>query len=113
MVTNMWFPSSKDSPENTTLSTMANKSAIVRGSVVSFTCASDAVPPPHQYKFYYEQTFLGKNSSGLFQTQVSKSGLYSCVPVNKAGFGDNGTVLITVVGKLPSICSGKRKNKQE
>ena len=90
---------------------MANKSAIVRGSVVSFTCASDAVPPPHEYKFYYEQTFLGKSSSGLFQTQVFKSGLYSCVPVNKAGFGDNDTVLITVVGKLPSICSGKREKK--
>ena len=36
----------------------------------------------------------------MFHTKVTKSGLYSCVPVNKAGEGQKRSVTINVVGEL-------------
>ena len=84
---------------NVTL-TKGNTSAVVQNSFVTFSCASKASPPPHEYRFYHNNNLLGTNSSGTYKTQVSESGLYSCVPVNTVGFGVNDTVNITVVGKL-------------
>ena len=97
-------------PENTNLTTTANASAVLLNSVVTFHCTAEASPPTHDYLFYYEQTLLGSNSSGTFDTQVSKSGQYYCVPVNVAGRGDNDSISITVVGKycLELSCAGCR-----
>ena len=52
--------------------------------------------------FYHEGTLLGISSSGTFQTQLTKSGLsvFSCVPHNKVGVGENKSVTINVVGEL-------------
>ena len=97
-------------PENTNLTTTANTSAVLLNSVVTFHCTAEASPPTHDYLFYHEQTLLGSNSSGTFDTQVSKSGQYYCVPVNVAGRGDNDSISITVVGKycLELSCAGCR-----
>ena len=72
----------------------------MRNSNVTFTCTSEGNPPPHEYRFFHEDTLLGNSSSGMFHTKVTKSGLYSCVPVNKAGEGQKRSVNITVVGEL-------------
>ena len=89
-----------DPPENTNLTTTANTSATLKNSNVAFTCTSEANPPPREYRFYHEGTFLGNSRSGTFQTHVTQSGLYSCVPVNKVGVGENRSVTINVVGEL-------------
>ena len=91
-----------DPPENTNLTTIANTSATLRNSNVTFTCTAEGSPPPHEYRFYHKGTFLGNSSSGTFQTHVTKSGLsvFSCVPVNKAGLGENRSVTIDVVGEI-------------
>ena len=94
-----------DPPENTKLTTTANTSATLRNSNVTFTCTSEGNPPPHEYRFYHEGTFLGNSSSGTFQTQVTESGIYSCVPVNKVGEGEKGSVTINVVGKWSVSCA--------
>ena len=95
-----------DPPENTNLTTTANTSATLKNSNVTFTCTSGGSPPPHEYRFYHEGTFLGINSSsGTFQTHVTESGLYFCVPVNRAGEGERGSVAITVVGECNVSCS--------
>ena len=88
-----------DAPENTSLTTTANTSVTLKNTVVNFTCTSEGNPPPHNYRFYHEMTFLGNSSSGTFQTIMLQSGLYSCVPVNKVGPGDKGDISITVLGK--------------
>ena len=88
-----------DPPENTKLTTTANTSATLKNSNVTFTCTAEGSPPPHEYRFYHKGTFLGSSSSGTFQTQVTKSGLYSCIPVNKAGVGENKSITINVVGE--------------
>ena len=80
--------------------TKGNTSAVVQNRFVTFSCTSKASPPPHEYRFYHNDNLLGTNSSGTYKTQVSESGLYSCVPVNTVGFGVNNTVNITVVGKF-------------
>ena len=82
--------------------TKGNTSAVVQNSFVTFSCTSKASPPPHEYRFYHNDNLLDTNSSGTYKTQVSGSGLYSCVPVNTVGFGVNDTISITVVGK-PAI----------
>ena len=94
-----------DPPENTKLTTTANTSATLRNSNVTFTCTAEGSPPPHEYRFYHEGTSLGNSSSGTFQTHVNESGLYSCVPMNKAGDGEKGSVSITVVGEWSVSCA--------
>ena len=91
-----------DPPENTNLTTTANTSATLKNSNVTFTCTAEGSPPPHEYRFYHKGTLLGNSSSGTFQTHLTKSGLsvFSCVPVNKAGVGENKSVTINVVGEL-------------
>ena len=88
-----------DPPENTNLTTTANTSATLKNSNVTFTCTAEGSPSP-DYRFFHDDTLLGNSSSGTFQTLVTKSGLYSCVPVNKAGEGQKRSVTITVVGEL-------------
>ena len=95
--------SSTDPPENTSMNvklTKGNTSAVVQNSFVTFSCTSKASPPPHEHRFYHNDNLLGTNSSETYKTQVSESGLYSCVPVNTVGFGVSDTVNITVVGKI-------------
>ena len=89
-----------DPPENTNLTTTANTSATLKNSNVTFACTSEGSPPPHEYRFYHKGNFLGSSSSGTFQTLVTQSGLYSCVPVNTVGVGENRSVTINVVGEL-------------
>ena len=89
-----------DPPENTKLTTTANTSATLKNSNVTFTCSSEGSPPPHEYRFYHKGNFLGNSSSGTFQTHVTQSGLYFCVPVNKVGVGENKSVTIKVVGEF-------------
>ena len=80
--------------------TTANTSATLRNSNVTFTCTAEGNPPPHEYRFYHKGNRLGNSSSGTFQTYINESGLYSCVPKNKIGDGEKGSVNITVVGEL-------------
>ena len=101
----IFFTIISDPPENTKLTTTANTSATLKNSNVTFTCTAEGSPPPHEYRFYHEGTFLGSSSSGTFQTQVAESGIYFCVPVNRAGEGERGSVAITVVGECNVSCS--------
>ena len=52
------------------------------------------------YQFYLNNTYIGNSSSGLFNVTVEKDGVYTCVPINQVGTGDNAIVNITVVGEL-------------
>lgn len=96
----IWFLLISDPPESTSLNTSANVSATIKNSSVTFMCTAEGNPAPHEYRFYHDNTYLGKSSSGNFQTKVTEGGLYFCVPFNKAGEGRKASVHINIAGEL-------------
>ena len=52
------------------------------------------------YQFYFNGTFIVNSSSGVFNVTVKADGVYTCVPINTVGTGDNGTISAIAVGKL-------------
>ena len=74
-------------------------------AAVSLKCTTVANPDAHVYHFYFNGNLVGNSSSGVFNTTVMADGVYTCVPVNTVGTGDNATVGITAVGKCKHILS--------
>ena len=64
-------------------------------------CTTDASPEA-EYQFHLNDTLIGNSSSGVFNTAVMEDGVYTCVPINTVGTGENATVNVTAVGKLIS-----------
>lgn len=69
---------------------------------MSLNCETN-VSPEGEYHFYFNGQSIGNSTSGVFNVTVEADGVYTCVPFNTVGTGDNGTVSIIVVGKLTSI----------
>ena len=72
---------------------------------MSLKCTTDANPDAHIYRFYLNDSLIGNSSSDVFNTTVKTDGVYTCVPVNTVGEGDNATVNVTAVGKYNEIGS--------
>lgn len=89
----------KDAPDPTTLTTVPSNRTLPRNSIMSFNCETNASPEA-EYHFYFNGKSIGNSTSGVFSVTVEADGVYTCVPVNTVGTGDNATVSITVVGKL-------------
>ena len=89
-----------DAPSSTNLITVPNNTTLLRESKISLDCSTDANPDAHIYHFYLNDNLISNSSSGVFNTTVMTDGVYTCVPVNTAGTGDNATVGVTVVGEL-------------
>ena len=70
------------------------------GSFVTFNCTTHARPDPDGYKFYRGQELLSSSGSGVFDLRLQHSGLYSCLPFNSAGDGDQASLKIIVDGRL-------------
>ena len=73
---------------------------MLRESSISLDCSTDANPDAHIYQFYLNDNLIGNESSSVFNTSVSEDGVYTCVPINTVGTGENDTVSIIVIGKL-------------
>ena len=89
-----------DSPSSTNLITVPNNTTLLRESGISLNCSTDANPDAHIYHFYLNDNLIGNSSSGVFNTIAMADRVYTCVPVNSVGTGDNDSVSITVVGEL-------------
>ena len=89
-----------DAPSSTNLITVPNNTTVLRESNISLVCSTDANPDAHIYHFYLNDNLIGNSSSGVFNTTVMADGVYTCVPINTVGTGDNDSVSITVVGEL-------------
>ena len=81
------------SPSNTT---------VLRGSTVTLNCSTDANPDPHEFQLYFNDSYLGNSSSGLFNVSVDADGVYSCIPTNTVGTGHSESLIMSAVGEL--IC---------
>ena len=73
---------------------------LLRGSNLSLNCSTDANPEAHVYHFYFNDNLTGNNSSGILNVIVEADGVYTCVPINTVGAGDNATVSVTAVGEF-------------
>ena len=89
-----------DAPSSTNLVTDPNNTTLLRDSNISLDCSTDANPDARVYHFYLNDSLIGNSNSGVFNTTVMTDGVYTCVPVNTVGTGENATVSITVVGEL-------------
>jgi len=89
-----------DAPSSTNLITVPNNIILLRESGISLDCSTDANPDANFYHFFLNDNLIGNSSSGVFNTTAIEDGVYTCVPVNTVGTGDNATVGITVVGEL-------------
>ena len=88
-----------DRPSSSAITTIPSNTTVLRGSNVSFTCTTGANPPASMYHFYLKGSLIESNSSGVLNRIVEDDGLFTCVPINKVGTGDNATVNVTVVGE--------------
>ena len=79
--------------------TPSQNATVLRGSLVTLNCSTDANPAAHLYQFYLNDSFISNSSSGLLNITVDTDGVYTCIPINKVGTGHNATVSITMVGK--------------
>jgi len=66
---------------------------------MSLNCQTNASPEA-EYHFYFNGKSIGNSTSGVFNVTVVADGVYTCVPLNIVGTGNNATVSISVVGKL-------------
>ena len=92
-----------DRPSTSALTTVPSNTIVLRGSIVSLICSTDASPNAHVYQFYFNDTIIGNSSSGVLNVTVDADGVYTCVPINIIGTGHNATVSITAVGKLNKV----------
>ena len=91
----------EDAPDKATLTTVPSNTTLLRHSIMSLNCETDASPEA-EYHFYFNDKPIGNNASGVLSVTVDADGVYTCVPINDIGEGDNATVSITAVGKLIS-----------
>ena len=96
---NLLYVYSLDPPNDTALTTAPTNTTVLRGSTVSLNCSTNANPAAHVYRFYFNDAIIGNSSSGVFNITVDADGVYTCVPINEVGTGQNATVSITMVGK--------------
>ena len=89
-----------DAPNSTNLIPVPNNTTVLRESNISLVCSTDANPDAHIYHFYVNDNLIGNSISGVFNTTVMADEVYTCVPINTVGTGDNDSVSITVVGEL-------------
>ena len=85
------------------VTTLPKNTTVLRDAILSLKCTTDANPDAHIYHFYLNDNLIGNSSSGVFNTTVMEDGVYTCVPINTDGTGDNATVSITAVGKCKHI----------
>ena len=91
-------------PEMTNLTIESNpkNTTVLLNSTLTLLCVTNANPPA-LYHLYFNEHYVGSSSSGEFNDTVKGDGVYTCVPKNKIGTGNNDTLNIIAVGKLPCI----------
>ena len=88
-----------DLPTSLALSTTPANTTLLHGTTLELNCKADANPDPHLFHFQFNGNLIGNISTGVFNTSAEKDGVYTCVPENSVGTGDNATISITVVGE--------------
>lgn len=64
-----------------------------------FRCFAKGNPPIIFYKLLHNGKEIGKNPKGRFvinEVTTKNNGKYCCIPINRAGLGQNKTVVLLV-----------------
>lgn len=91
------------SPKMTNLTIESNpkNTTVLLNSSLTLHCVTNANPPA-LYHLYFNDSYIGNSSSGEFTTTAKGDGVYTCVPINAVGTGNNATLNIIAVVR-PSI----------
>ena len=89
-----------DPPTRTSLRTSLSNTTVLKGTRVTFNCTTDAYPAA-SYMLYNNRRLLESNSSGIFSTNITEGGNYTCTAVNAAGTGQSAAIAIALVGEPP------------
>ena len=87
---------------NLTIESNPKNTTVLLNSTLTLLCVTNANPPA-LYHLYFNESYVGSSSSGEFNDTVKGDGVYTCVPKNEIGTGNNDTLDIIAVGKLPCI----------
>ncbi|CAH3158889.1 unnamed protein product, partial [Pocillopora meandrina] len=80
----------ESNPKNTTL---------LLNSSLTLLCVTNANPPA-LYHLYSNESYIGNSSSGEYNITVKGDGVYTCVPINTVGTGNNDT--LNIIAVVPS-----------
>ncbi|PFX24014.1 Peroxidasin-like [Stylophora pistillata] len=83
-------------PRGTNFISVPNNTTVLRRSLLSLTCQTDASPKA-QFHLYLNGSLVETSRSGIFNVAVVSDGLYTCVPFNTVGAGKNASVIVTAV----------------
>ena len=78
--------------------TLPTNTTVLRDTAMLLNCSTDANPDAHNYHFYFNGNLIGNSSSGVFNITVKEDGVYTCVPENRVGTGNNATVNLMAIG---------------
>ena len=87
---------------NLTIGSNPNNITVLLNRGLTLLCVTNANPPALYY-LYSNESYIGKSSSGEFNITVEGDGVYTCVPINTVGKGNNDTLSVIAVGELPCI----------
>ena len=87
---------------NLTIESNPKNTTVLLNSSLTLLCVTNANPPP-LYHLYLNESNVGNSDSGEFNITAEGDGVYTCVPINTVGTGNNDTLNITAVGELPCI----------
>ena len=87
---------------NLTIESNPKNTTVRLNSSLILLCVTTANPPA-LYHLYFNESYVGNSSSGEFNDTTEGDGVYTCVPVNTIGTGNNDTLDIIAVGELPCI----------
>ena len=87
---------------NLTIEGNPKNTTVLLKSSLTLLCVTNSNPPA-LYHLYSGESYLGNSSSGEFNLIVEGDGVYTCVPINTVGTGNNDTLNIIVVGELQCI----------
>ena len=88
-----------DAPGNTRLVASPSNTTVPRNSSLALTCETSASPEA-EFHLYFNNILHKTSNSGMFNVTVKSDGVYTCVPINTVGTGENVSVGVTAVGKL-------------
>ena len=89
-----------DPPTRTSLRSSLSNTTVLNGKGVTFNCTTDAYPAA-SYMLYNKRRLFESNSSGIFSTNITEGGNYTCTAVNAVGTGQSAAIAIALVGEPP------------